>query len=144
MKRRSFLRTMSSISDVSAGTGGGDDSDNLEPSETFYSASAPASVEFTFSSSPNHLANIGGDSKIRRLSLERFVAEINDPTDVRVSPLRAPTRTISTKVLDKLGKSARNLLAPPAKVKKNVARKHSGGSKKEAPMMPMRKASFID
>mmetsp|Transcript_23061 Transcript_23061/g.56870 ORF Transcript_23061/g.56870 Transcript_23061/m.56870 type:complete len:151 (+) Transcript_23061:134-586(+) len=140
--RGSLIRTMSSISDVSGAPSDGD-SDNLEPSQGFHSA--PASIDFLFSPCPDHVPAGEDDelepTQIRRLSSARFVAESNDPNDERVSPMRAPKRTISQKVIKSFTKSARSLLSPTKKMSKEDKKLNT--STKSAPTMPMRKASFL-
>ena len=136
--RHHFMRKMSSIS-IGSVNSGDSYSDNLEPNQGF--CSAPASIEF----------RVGEESEqpppllIHRLSLERFAADIIDPHDGRVSPMRAPERTTSEKLKKSFGKGSKSMLLSPKKKKSKKGKKEKKqiGSTQLAPSMPLRKASFI-
>ncbi|CAJ1970163.1 unnamed protein product [Cylindrotheca closterium] len=130
--RHQFMRKMSSIS-IDSADSCDSYSSNLEPNHGF--CSAPASIEFPA------LAE-------KRLSLERFVADIIDPNDGRVSPMRAPERTRSDKLKKSFGKGSKGMHLGVPKKKKQGKKgkkemKQNGSINSAPPAMPLRKASFI-
>eukprot|EP00526_Cylindrotheca_closterium_P022304 CAMPEP_0113637602 /NCGR_PEP_ID=MMETSP0017_2-20120614/19688_1 /TAXON_ID=2856 /ORGANISM="Cylindrotheca closterium" /LENGTH=124 /DNA_ID=CAMNT_0000548649 /DNA_START=191 /DNA_END=565 /DNA_ORIENTATION=+ /assembly_acc=CAM_ASM_000147 len=121
----------SSISNVSALTGDGE-ADILDLSE-WSSSSAPVSMdEFRG----------GSQTQIRRHSWDRFLV-VTKATDARETCLRAPKRSISTKVVHSLGISTTSLLAEREGTKDSKKKKNQRKRSASPPRMPMRKDSFI-
>lgn len=129
--RPPLLKKTSSISSVSADPSQGSQSGQASMME-FQAASWSPESEWGQTT-----------TQIRRLSVDRFQAETK-ATDARgTSFLRAPQRSVSTKLRQSMGIKSRSLLHKQLEgndsTKTNLRRKWSASP----PRMPLRKGSFI-